>query len=616
MRPVCASALVAFFLLVMSGVATAAPKRVLLLHSFGQEFAPFSEFSAAFRKDLPQQSAGPIDLYEASIETARFRDSQDEGPLVQYLRALFADRNLDLIVTIGDPATHLLQRYRAQLFPSTPVLIAATEQRLIDAEVLSANETSVGVTINFDRVVDNLLAVLPETTTVAVVIGNSPLERYWVGELRKLFEPLANRVHFLWFNELSHKELLERVASLPPHSAVLYLDVWVDVDGISYEHDKVLTELHAQGDAPIFGYVDGNFGRGIVGGPLLSVSAISRRTAEVATRILGGQTPSDIKTLPFGLGAPEFDARELQRWNIAESRLPAGSIVEFREPTIWAKYRWPLLLTAVVLLAQAVIIGWLLFERRRRRVAELESRQRVLEVIHLNRTVAAGALSASIAHELNQPLGAVQSNADTAELLLAGSPPDIDQVKEILGDIRVANQRAADIIQHFSMLLRRQSEVDLQRFDLNEAIADAVRILSAEAKKRGISLEANKLRQPLTVRADQVHLLQVLLNLALNGMDAMSGVAPDLRKISIQTALAGEAKVEVSVVDSGVGIPKEQLKEVFKSFYTTKQHGTGLGLSIARTIVEAYGGRIWAENRTEGGAVFRFTLPLAEPYPI
>jgi C4-dicarboxylate-specific signal transduction histidine kinase len=118
------------------------------------------------------------------------------------------------------------------------------------------------------------------------------------------------------------------------------------------------------------------------------------------------------------------------------------------------------------------------------------------------------------------------------------------------------------------------------------------------------------------VRADQVHLLQVLLNLALNGMDAMAGVAPDLRKISIQTALAGEAKVEVSVADSGAGIPKERLKEVFKTFYTTKQHGTGLGLSIARTIVEAYGGRIWAENRAEGGAVFRFTVPLAEPHPI
>ena len=150
---------------------------------------------------------------------------------------------------------------------------------------------------------------------------------------------------------------------------------------------------------------------------------------------------------------------------------------------------------------------------------------------------------------------------------------------------------------------------------MNDAIARSMRLLLAEAIKRGIALSANGVERSLPVRADQIHLEQVILNLASNGMDAMSASAPGMRKMSIQTALTNGPDVEVSVTDSGTGIPTDKLKGVFDTFYTTKQQGTGLGLSIARTIVETYGGKIWAENRNGGGAVFRFTLPLSEARP-
>ncbi len=164
-------------------------------------------------------------------------------------------------------------------------------------------------------------------------------------------------------------------------------------------------------------------------------------------------------------------------------------------------------------------------------------------------------------------------------------------------------------------LLKRTNEIDLQEFDLNDAISEAIHILSPEAMKRGVVLSTNGVQRSLPVRADQVHLQQVVLNLASNGMDAMTNSVPGTRTMSIQTALTEASEVEVSVVDSGSGIPQEKLKDVFDTFYTTKQEGTGLGLSIARTIVETYGGKIWAENRSGGGAVFRFTLPLSEARP-
>ena len=261
------------------------------------------------------------------------------------------------------------------------------------------------------------------------------------------------------------------------------------------------------------------------------------------------------------------------------------------------------------------MIAWLLIERHRRRTAELESRHRSLEIMHLSGSAEAGALSVSFAHELSQPLASIMLNAESAERSLLAEPTNVDQVRELLCDIRQADQHATEIISHVKKLLKRRSEVEAQMFDLNKAIADAMLILSPEAKERNVILRTIDIKQPLPVRADLVHLQQVILNLARNGMDAMSTMAPDTRLMTIQTALLGESTVEVSVSDSGTGIPGHKLSEIFDTFYTTKEHGTGLGLSIARTIVETYGGKIWAENRAGGGAVFRFTLPLIDQSP-
>ena len=165
-----------------------------------------------------------------------------------------------------------------------------------------------------------------------------------------------------------------------------------------------------------------------------------------------------------------------------------------------------------------------------------------------------------------------------------------------------------DAIRNLRNLLKRKS--DIQDCDLNAVITDAVKLLSPEANMRDIDLRVNGTERTLLVRADPVHLQQVILNLVTNAMDAMADCALYARKITIQSALAGKLNVEVSVSDSGPGIPEHKLGEIFGTFYTTKEQGTGLGLSVARTIIETYDGKIWAESHAEGGALFRFILPL------
>jgi signal transduction histidine kinase len=601
-------AVLALLFVAVSGDAIAAPKRVLLLHSFAQDFPPWSEYSKNIRAELFQTMPRDIDLFEATLETARMPGNPDDGPFAEYLGALFKDRPLDLVITIAAPASKFFQRHRQRLFPKTPLLVTGMEQRLYVTSG-DANETSVLPAIDFQAAIKNILQVLPTTERIAIVLGASPLERYWKEQIGIAVEPLRDRVALTWFNDLSFEEMLKQVANLPPKSAVFFGALAVDAAGVPQNDGKVLPRLRAASNAPIFSFEDTNFGAGLVGGPMLSIPEISRRVVDVAARILAGETAANIRTPAVGFAAPRFDWRELQRWGIEEAILSPASAVEFRQPTFWGEHRWAIITIASVLLLQAVLISALLFERVRRRRAEAASRQRFFEMTQMNRSLTVSAMSSSIAHELNQPLGAILNNAGAAEVLLAKSPPDIDQLREILADIRKDDARAGEIIGHLRGFLRT-NERSLGEVSINRAIADVLQIVEPEAAKRGIAINYDHVPQELSVRADHVHLQQVLLNLALNGMDAMTDATPN-RRMVFQASQVSDAKVEVAVLDSGTGIPEHRLTEIFDSFVTTKQHGTGLGLSIARTIVEMYGGKIWAENRQHGGAAFRFVLPLA-----
>src|SRR5271166_1439536 len=353
-----------------AGNATAAePKRVLLLRSFGPNFQAEDAFAGYLRTDLAEKSPYPLDRYEVSLEIARFGDGARDEAFADYLRALFATHPPDLIVTLVSPAARFIQRQRRDLFPSTLVIFAALDARAIQDATLTPNDTMVAVSTDQRAMIENILRTLPGTTTVAVVTGDAPIERFWVQELRKVVQPFENRIDFIFLNELSFGDMLMRVAALPPRSAIYYGDLVVDAQGIPYRQEVVLARLHAVANAPIFGQYDYQLGSGIVGGPLLSVRSLSRKTAEVAAQILGGASPGDIKTQPQKLGEPEFDWRELRRWGIEQSDLPPDSTIRFRQPTLWEQYRWYILAVASFSGLQGILIVGLLLNRLRLRRA-------------------------------------------------------------------------------------------------------------------------------------------------------------------------------------------------------------------------------------------------------
>jgi signal transduction histidine kinase len=249
-------------------------------------------------------------------------------------------------------------------------------------------------------------------------------------------------------------------------------------------------------------------------------------------------------------------------------------------------------------------------ETAERKIAEDGLVRAQAEAAHASRLALVGELTASIAHELNQPLGAILSNSDAAELLLESAGPQLDDIRQILADIRRDDLRASEVIKHLRALLRKR-EVELLPLDLNEVVADALRLVDGESRRRGIEVETELSAVLPAVRGDKTQLQQVLLNLVLNGMEAMAESSAAKRRLTVQTAGDPNEEAEVAVTDTGPGISPDRLPRLFDAFFTTKEYGMGLGLSIARSIIESHGGRIWAEKNTDGGAVFRFTLPNA-----
>ena len=304
----------------------------------------------------------------------------------------------------------------------------------------------------------------------------------------------------------------------------------------------------------------------------------------------------------------------MQRWGISESNLPAGSTMYFREPTAWQRYSWQIAFVTAVILVQAGLISVLLREHRRRKFAEVQSRQRMAELAHVNRFSTAGELTASIAHEINQPLGSILTNAETADAILKSQRPDIAalpdivELKDIVNDILQDDRRATEVIRRMRSLLKK-APFELKSFDLNDLVRDTVEFLSSLAVGRKVELVSRITPEALPILGDHIQLQQVILNLVMNGIDAMRDTPSENRIITIRTSRV-EKFAELSVSDRGPGIPEDKLKEVFEPFFTSKAEGMGMGLSIARTIIEAHQGLIWAKNRDHGGATFRIRLPL------
>ena len=600
----------AVLLILVSAVPVeAAVKHVVLLQSFDRGSLVLDRFTSIFRVTIDEQTPEPVTFTEFVVNPAGFREIPEEA-FIEFMTSAFVDRpKPDLVVTTGGPAAAFARRNRQRLFADSPLLYAAVDARFLQGATLADNETAVAVANEPKLIFGDILRLFPNTANVFVVMGSGELGQFWRTEFERESGRLPGRLRVETSYGMLYGQILQRASTLPPWSAIFFHSLDVDAQGTTYSTERVLSDLRARANAPLFGAQSAELGSGVIGGTLMSIETASRTAADAALRILAGTSPALIKTPIQQPGPSTFDWRELRRWDVSEDRLRPGSEVRFRGPSLWRDYRREMFGVVAALMVQALLIVGLLYQRRERRRAEVESRRHLSLAADANRRVTMSALTGSIAHELSQPLNSILHNVKAGELMMDTEPGAQREVlREILADIRTADVRATEIIERQRMMLRNH-QLETKPIDIHDVVRESVALTANDADARQIFVDVNLSPVRCVVSGDQVLLQQVIVNLLMNAIDAMADIPAERRRITVRTKVVAQEAVEVSIRDAGAGLPDPVRNKLFEPFVTTKTNGMGIGLTIARTIVEAHGGTIDGHNNADGGATFTVTLP-------
>jgi PAS domain S-box-containing protein len=823
----------------------------------------FVNFENSYRSTLKDSGDSEFQFYVECMDLTRFPTERYREELLELYRVKYSDMKLDLILAVQFPSAQFAAEYLNEAFCNTPVLLCNLDARLIGDQTLMPNATVVTGKLDFAGTMALALRIHPDVRKVFVVSGASKYDQSFLGLAMEELRSFESRVELSYLSGLPMNELIHRVSNLPEHSLILYIGIFRDGTGKAFKSPEALAVISRQANAPIYSISETYIGSGIVGGNLISQSALGVRSAQVALCLLAGKKPNDSNHPAETGNRYIFDARQLKRWGISEAALPPGSTLIYKQFSVWESYRWTILgVLAFVLLQTLLIAGlivnlgkrrraelklgesrsllsalvdsasdmiwsvdsedfglltfnrglyeyvlsqagirievgmrpedlfadeefvqkWHMFYRRaldegsfttdylvyrgiqtlrlklnrlerdgilfgvsvfgqditerkraeealvasearyravadhayaweywlapdgslnyvspscerisgysphefidspslcyeiilpedraiwdwheayarhecesreiqfriitrdgeirwidhscrpvtdpnghfqgirasnrdvtERKMAEAKALQHRDELSHVTRVAALGELTSSLAHELNQPLAAILNYTNAAQRFLAGAEPNLSKVGEALQGIIRDEKRAAEVIRTIRDLLRKQKP-HYSALDINDVVSETLCLFRDELMLQGVSVMTELAPGLPGVRADKIQLQQVLINLTLNAVDAMSPVMLDSPRLVFMTEVWDDEGVKVSVRDFGPGLDEDLKERLFEPFYTTKPEGFGMGLAICHNIIDAHGGAIWAENNPDGGATFHFTLQAA-----
>ncbi len=590
-------------------VTTETAKTVLVLYSDDRLLPANIAVDSAIRATFASDSGLTVQLFSEFLDVNRFPDSSQSALAQSYLRQKYRSRSPDLIISAGGPAFLFLLHNRGTLFSGVPIVYCSLTSidppaTLPDARIVGARDE-----VDWAGTLNLMLSLQPDTRHVVVVYGRTPQDLRLLQKVRAQLPPFYSLVSFSWLTNLTMAQLRHEVAGLSDHTVILYLAMYADAAGVPYSPRQALKEFSTASAVPIYGGADTFFGYGILGGSMVTFGDAGRAAAQIGVRILGGEAPAD--AVHGDLRArPTVDWRELRRWHIPESHLPPGTAVRFRPHSLWDDHRETIIAIGAALLLQSVLIVALLVQRRVSRAANIETAQYRERLAHVARIHTIGEMSAAIAHEINQPLVAIENYAQAAHRRLTIGGADRRKLAELLDKIRGQAAHAGDVLHRIRDMLKRH-DTEMVDFDLGRLATETIQLAALESRFEGFQVDAMIEAGLPAVAGDPIQIQQVLLNLMRNAIEAMGGNGTGVRLLTIDVQQRGPDEVTARVIDTGCGVPPDQAARLFDAFYSTKASGLGIGLSLCRSIVLAHKGRLTFAPNPEGGSVFEFTLPTA-----
>jgi signal transduction histidine kinase len=591
------------------------PKRVLVLYWYNKDYPGNVLFEQAFINVLEGAQVSGLEYYPEYLESNRFPGENQELLLRDYLRQKYADRALDVVVAVTDPAMDFLLKYRADLFPQAPIVFLGIRKPAQDKLATHPGITGILAASTHKETLDVALRLNPDTEQVFFVSGDFENNNSLETIARTQFASYESKVRITYLTNLPLEQLIETTKTLPAKSIIFYAWQQSNRHGRRLETWETLNAFAPSASVPIYGMSSINVGYGLVGGYVIGSESNGKAAAELTARILKGERATEIPVTT----APAtymFDWRQLKKWGISESNLPEGSLVKFREYTFWERYKWRIVGISALFVLQTLIIALLLFERKRRQRAKeaLDRLNAELEQRIAARTAALNAKSHeletfaySVAHDLKAPLRGIDGYG---RLLLEDHSAQLnDEGKMFLRTISDSTHEMSQLIDdllEYSRLERRDFQSD--RVELGPLISTVVEQKRRDTSDSGIDFVMNV--NGGVVVADRSGLTQSLRNYLDNAVKFSGHVSNPRIEIGSEETTKSFL---VWVRDNGVGFDMkyhDRIFDIFQRLNRSEEYpGTGVGLAIVRKAMERMGGRAWADSQPGEGATFYLEIP-------
>jgi signal transduction histidine kinase len=585
------------------------PKRVLMVFSESRDLPGNAMMEQAAQAEMLTHGTNPVEFFTESMDARRFPHADNYRLFRDYIKDRYAGEKLDLAILFMGHNLMLARELPEVLDTNLPLIFVVVNDQEIRAPPNARPFTAIFQRLDISGTIKFIFQLQPETRRVVVVGGVSAADQKILGRIEEISR-LVDGVEFEFWTNQPVADICHAAKSLSAGTVVLLGTMQSDVTGRQYLTSQVAPMLAPSASVPVYVLGEGALGSGALGGSVIDNESLGIGAGQLALRAFAGTRISGIPVELRSNGVPMIDWRALQRWHIKQSRLPAQCVIRYRPRSLWEDHRTLILVFGGAFLAQAMTIAALLVQRRWQRQADLEIQKQRTELAHVTRVATVGQLTSTLTHELSQPLGAIQRNVEAAEMFLQHGQPDLKELGAILTDIRRDNKRAGNVIDRLRSLIKRRS-LEPGSLDLRELAEDTVALTQPDVRARRVKLTVDMPAQLPAAQGDPVHVQQVLLNLILNGMHAMSTIPRSRRLMVVKVTETKKGNLQVAVRDQGTGIAPEIAARLFEPFFTTKSNGMGMGLAISRTIIEAHGGDIQIESSATDGTTVTFILPPA-----
>lgn len=591
-------------------------KNIVIFFSLNAAVPAYQNFLDGFNSAFPQYYEEQCNVLIEYLDIGRDADNAYLKHIIKMYNEKFGGNKIDLIITVGPGTYPLLKKNGLNALLNTPTIEVDLEKLSVDSQydIEKKYVYEIKIVLDFGKTFTNAFDLFPDIRNVYIICGSSSTDQYYVNLARQAAQPFEGKYKFSFINGISMDSTLQIVTKIPENSIVVIPSYMTDINNTPISTTFALNTISNQCIAPLFTASDNFIKKGGIGGCVFSFFETGKETGRVASELLKGKQLKDITLNESNFYQYIYDWRELKRWNLLNSKaIPSNSTYLNKEFDFITEYKWYLLLALVFAILESFLIVFLFRVNRRQKEfmkQKAENDMLYRELIRDERLLRMAELTASLSHELNQPLTAILYSAQAGKRFLESGKLDSGQANEIFDNIIEDDKRAGGIISGVRNLMKTETR-EKEIFSLSDVIQDTINIYHSEAVQQNIQIRFNQSDRLVKVSGDRIQIQQVLLNLFSNAARAMGGMINTAKTIEIKQHI-NHTSVTVSIRNNGIGISADIKEKLFRPFSTTHKSGLGIGLSISRAIIERHGGSIRAENIKGGGAEFSFTLKVVK----